>query len=258
MKLCFATLGCPDWDLPRIVEQAKRYGFDGVELRIGGEKHIDPAMTARERAGARRLFADAGLAIASIGGYTQFAGQDSPALREQRDTLMKNIDLARDLGAPYVRSFMGEADGGRLSPYGARMLREACEWGREQGVTVLMEIHDSLREGKQAKALLDTIGSAGLGILWDMHHSVRAGEAPGETYAALGAAIKHVHVKDAGADHALCLPGEGSLPIGEVVRVLEAHGYDGYLSFEWEKMWVPELPDPEVAFPRYVEFMKSL
>jgi len=48
------------------------------------------------------------------------------------------------------------------------------------------------------------------------------------------------------------------LPIGEVVRVLAEHGYDGYLSFEWEKMWHPELAEPETAFPRFVEHMRSL
>ena len=258
MKLSFSTLGCPDWNLARIAERAKHYGYDGVELRIGGDKHIDPAMTADERAGVRRLFADAGSAIASVSGYTRFAGQDEAALDGQRDSLIRNIELARDLGAPYVRTFLGEDGGGRLSPYGASMLREACAWGKEQGVMVLLETHDALGTGKQARALLDTVGSAGLGILWDIHRTVMAGETPGETYAALGAAIRHAHLKDADREHKTCLPGDGTLPMAEVARVLDGHGYGGYLSFEWEKMWEPELPEPEVALPRYIEFMRSL
>lgn len=258
MKLCFSTLGCPDWSLFRIAERAKCYGFSGVELRIGGKKHIDPAMSSDERASIRRLFAESGLAIASVSGYTQFAGQNNPALTEQRDNLIENITLARDIGAPYVRTFIGEANGGRISPYGVLVLRDACEWAKAQGVMVLVETHDSLSTGKQAGILLNTIDSAGLGILWDMHHTIKAGETPEETYAALGAAIQHVHVKDAGTDHTLCLPGDGALPIGKVARVLMEHGYGGFLSFEWEKMWIPELQEPEVAFSRYIEWMQSL
>ena len=260
MKLSFSTLGCPDWDLTRIAERAKHYGFDGVELRIDGKKHIDPSLSGDERAVVRRLFADAGLAIAAISGYTRFAGDDHSALDAQRDSLIRNVDLARDIGAPCVRTFICNADGDVLGPYGAQVLHEACEWAKAQGVMVLLETHDALTSnGKQTKVLLDAVGSEGLGILWDMHNTMAlSGETPEETFAALGTAVKHMHIKDADADHALCLPGDGSVPIGEIVRVLADHGYDGFLSFEWEKMWQPHLQEPEVAFPRYIEYMRSL
>jgi len=34
-------------------------------------------------------------------------------------------------------------------------------------------------------------------------------------------------------------------------------GYTGYLSLEWEKRWHPEIPDPEIAFPQYMERMRE-
>ena len=39
---------------------------------------------------------------------------------------------------------------------------------------------------------------------------------------------------------------------------LLADGYDGYFSFEWEKKWVPDLEEPEIAFPAYAEYMRNL
>ena len=33
MKTSFTTLGCPAWDLTRIIEQGSRLGFDGVDFR---------------------------------------------------------------------------------------------------------------------------------------------------------------------------------------------------------------------------------
>ena len=33
MKLAFSTLGCPEWDLDTIIRAARKYGYDGIELR---------------------------------------------------------------------------------------------------------------------------------------------------------------------------------------------------------------------------------
>jgi hypothetical protein len=42
------------------------------------------------------------------------------------------------------------------------------------------------------------------------------------------------------------------------VTLLEQGGYDGYLSFEWEKAWHPEIDEPEVAIPQYATYMRKL
>lgn len=54
----------------------------------------------------------------------------------------------------------------------------------------------------------------------------------------------------------LCHMGEGVLPCAEITRLLEENCFEGYLSLEWEKMWIPELDGPEIAFPGYVDYMK--
>jgi fatty-acyl-CoA synthase len=38
MKLAFSTLGCPHWELERIAQAARAYGYAAVELRaIAGD-----------------------------------------------------------------------------------------------------------------------------------------------------------------------------------------------------------------------------
>jgi hypothetical protein len=34
-------------------------------------------------------------------------------------------------------------------------------------------------------------------------------------------------------------------------------GYKGYYSFEWEKLWHPEIADPEIALADYSKVMKA-
>ena len=48
------------------------------------------------------------------------------------------------------------------------------------------------------------------------------------------------------------------LPLKAAISRLRQDGYEGFYSFEWEKRWHPELPEPERALPRYVDFMRAL
>lgn len=42
------------------------------------------------------------------------------------------------------------------------------------------------------------------------------------------------------------------------MTLLAGGGYDGWLSFEWEKRWHSELEEPEVAFPAFVRTLREL
>ena len=44
----------------------------------------------------------------------------------------------------------------------------------------------------------------------------------------------------------------------ESLDVLRAHGYDGWLTVEWEKRWHPELAEPELALPHELRALRAL
>jgi len=253
VKLAFSTLGCPDWDIYKVADKAAEYGFDGVELRIRGNRHVDPEMSASERKKVRELFAKKGIKIPALAGYTVFCGDNVAELNLNGDALLKNAELASDLQAPYLRTFPG---GEGITPRGAEVLQRYCDKAKPLGVTVLMETHDSMKTGKQAAKLLKDVNSGGLAILWDIHHSIVDNEKPEETWDAIGAHIRHLHIKDADAANNVCLMGDGVLPVPEIIKLLEEKGFQGFLSFEWEKTWLPNLPEPEIALPGYIEYMR--
>ena len=60
----------------------------------------------------------------------------------------------------------------------------------------------------------------------------------------------------AGGGFTYTLPGEGDVPLGEMIGLLKQRGYDGYLSVEWEKHWVPALAGPEVSLPAHAAFLR--
>jgi len=84
-------------------------------------------------------------------------------------------------------------------------------------------------------------------------------EDPEEVYRQLKPYIDHVHVKDATyinkkLTHKLL--GRGDVPLAKALDALQKGGYRGYYSFEWEKMWAPEIEEPEVAFADFPQAMK--
>ena len=255
MKLSFSTLGCPDWNIDEVAKHGKVMGFHGVELRIAGNRHVDPAMPESERRQIKEMFTAAGLTIAAISGYTTFFGNDTARLQENAAVLLKNAELAASLGAPYLRTFMG--NGEPPGQESIKILKQACDQAHQLGVTVLLETHDALSTGQQVSEIVKTVNSPGFAILWDIQHSVNAGETPAQTWQYAGEFIRHIHMKDT-IGHDPQLMGQGNLPVEEITKLLQANNFDGFVSLEWEKTWRPEIDPPEVALPQYITYMKGL
>lgn len=264
MKLSFATLGCPAWSLEQIAANAKTLGFDGVELRGVAGEHLGPDETPARRAEIRQLFEKAGVEIACIMGYSNFA-QDDPLKRAESVALAaKFIAMAHDLGCQRLRLF-----GGQVTPVGrpecacrvVDSLKRLAPLAEKAGVTLAVETHDDWCEGEYLRGVIEAVQSPAVGVCWDMANSFFV-EPYERTFPAIKAYIKHVHFKDAahGADGKISskLPGTGQVPMHRAWKLLKDSGYRGYLSFEWEKKWEPALAEPEVAFPHFMKHVREL
>ena len=100
------------------------------------------------------------------------------------------------------------------------------------------------------------------------HTSRVGGETPAQTYAAIGPRVGYTHIKDAVYDPAHPQAMEdgwryvhprhrASCRWPSRSRLLRANGYTGWLQFEHEKRWHPELPQPEEAFPAFVRWVRT-
>ncbi|MDT0399335.1 MULTISPECIES: sugar phosphate isomerase/epimerase family protein [Streptomyces] len=245
MKLAFSTLGVPGLPLADVLGLATAHGYHGVELRTHPEEPVHPGLGPAERADAAARFNAAGVQIMGLAGYARVAapGEDEPVLAEIRALL----DLARDLGAPFVRVFPG--GGAEQSPQeadatAARRLGTAAEYAADLDVRILLETHDSHRTGADAMRILGLVGHRQVGALWDVMHTWLGGEQPAESYAALSPHLGYVQVKDiASADDTTPLPlGAGVLPLADCVELLSRHGWDGWLCWEYEKRWYDAVP----------------
>jgi sugar phosphate isomerase/epimerase len=86
--------------------------------------------------------------------------------------------------------------------------------------------------------------------IWDALHPWRSGEQPADTARLLAGRIGYVQVKDVPSptDLTPIPPGDGALPLRAMAEALRGIGFDGWVSWEYERAWFPDLPAlPELA-----------
>ena len=268
LPLAFSTLGCPKWSWSRILEQASQFGYSGIELR-GIEAEMD--LTKRSEFSGTRIAQslkdlDAlNLKITDLGASSKMHESDKTVRAAQMDEGRRFIDLAHQLRSPYVRVF-GDAipPGEAKSDVVARVvdgLRTLGAHARGSGVSVIIEAHGDFTDSPTLLEILKGAAMDNVALLWDAHHTFVSGKEPPEkTFGAMKAYIKHTHLKDSrpeGKDVRYVLTGAGTVPVREQVSVLARGGYKGFYCLEWEKRWHPEIEEPEVAFPQFVEAMRK-
>lgn len=266
--LAFSTLGCPKWPWPRILDEATRLGFAGIELR-GIQMRMDlptlPEFTGGGLAQSIKELEARNLRITDLGASARMHEADPKIRAAQLDEGKRFVDLAERLRVPYVRVFGDKIPAGESkAEVTARViegLRTLGEHARGSGVGIIIEAHGDFTDSPTLTAILDGAAMDNVALLWDAHHTFVSGkEAPATTFAALKRYVRHTHLKDSrpeGGGVRYVLTGEGTVPVKETVQVLAASGYKGFYCFEWEKGWHPEIEEPEVAFPHFVKVMNG-
>ncbi len=266
------TLGCPDWDLETICRRGEAYGFQGVDLR-GYLDTLDitilPIFTIHASE-TRRQLADAGLEVSAISSSITVC--DDQRLKQNLEEARRIIDVSGSFGSQNVRIF-GGGDLSRNSR--AELAKTGCDCveailtldGANQ-MNWLFETHDNWIKAQDCRLLINQISNPAFGAVWDIGHTARVGdETPEQSYAAIGKRVGYTHFKDAVYDPAhpsamqdgwrYVLPGTGTLPLLRAIQILQENAYSGWYLFEHEKRWHPELPEPELAFPAFIRWIKQ-
>jgi sugar phosphate isomerase/epimerase len=262
LRIAFSTLAFPDATLAEATTLGRSWGYAGVELRLIDGQLIDSSMPAGERVRVKQTIASARLPIVSVDSSIILTAADAgPELR-------RFLELAHEWESPLIRVYGGplaEEPRARRAQIeaAARVLQGAVPLAERLGVAVAIETHDSFSASSVVAELLARVESRWVGALWDTHHPHRMGERPAEVYEHLGPRVLHVQVKDArrSAGHKggwqLVPMGEGEVPVREIIGLLAAGGYGGYISVEWEKYWHPEIEEPQIALPQHLKVLEE-
>jgi sugar phosphate isomerase/epimerase len=277
--LSFSTLGCPDWTFPAIMDFAKKNNYQGIEVR-GILRQMDlpkcPEFNSPTAIAATlRQMHDHDLRFVDLGSSTELHHAEAATRKEHLDHGRQFIDLAHELHCPYIRVFPNQLpkdqDRNATIDRIVKGLIELGEHARNSGVTVLMESHGEVVDSALLEQIMKGAEGPNTGMVWDIYNmwSITK-EPPAQVYGRLKKYIHHTHIKDGktigghmvdgrmvdGKEQYLFL-GQGDSPIFDAIKLLYDDGYPGFYSFEWEKLWHPEIAAPELALADYPKKIKE-
>ncbi len=266
--LSFSTLGCPDWTFQQIIDFAVQYNFKGIEVR-GIQRQIDltkcKEFSKENKSNTLKLMSDNGLNFVNLGSSCNLHIADQIERKKNLDEGKRFIDLAQEFNCPFIRvfpnNFPKEQDKNATMDLMAKGLLELADYAKGGNVSVLVESHGDLLMIEDLEKVMKAADHPHAGMVWDITNMwIKTKESPTLAYEKLKKYIRHTHIKDAkmvdGKIQYVRL-GQGEVPIFEAIDVLDKGGYQEYYSFEWEKLWHPEIEAPELAISNYSEVMKK-
>lgn len=269
-KLCFNTLGCPNWSLKEVFENANKMGYAAIEIR-GILEHVDivssPDFQSANLPIVKKMAADFNVKILNLNSSAVLHEYEPEKKNLNLDTAKKYIDIAAQLDCPYIRVFPNYFPKEKTKEFALATIQEnlatLATYCKGSQVKVLLDTHSDLVWSADIKTIMQDMDKQHTGILWDffnMHFTTR--ESPETMYTSLKEYIAMVQIKDgfftAKNQSKYSLTGEGEVPISQILNILDKDNYDGYISFEWEKRWHPELAEPEIALPHFKKIIATL
>jgi sugar phosphate isomerase/epimerase len=268
MKTSFSTLACPDWSLSAILSAAANLGYDGVELRVVSgvlDLWTLPEFKPSSLPATRAVIEDHGLVIASIGSSACFHSSKSEDRQRNMDCALRMAEVAAGLGASSIRVFGDHIQPGndrkQTTEWIADSLTRLAERLKPGKVQVWLETHGDFANAADVSEIFAQLDCSQIGITWDPANAFEQnGEMP-LILSQMSSHIRHVHLKDLARDDQgsahYVLTGEGEFPFNMMFTSLASIGFDGFVSFEWEKHWHPELAPPEIALPHFIRWWNN-
>lgn len=237
-----STIRGQNLSLPAQIELAAKVGYDAVEPWLG---EIDKyAKEGGSLPDLRKRISDLGLKIPSAIGFANWIVDDEGQRTKGLEAAKRDMDLVRSLGGTRIAAPpAGATDKVIALPDAARRYRALLELGEKMDVTPQVEVwgfSKSLsRLGETVFAAIES-GHPRACVLPDVYHLHKGGSGFETLKLLSGPAVQVFHVNDYPAtpdraaitDAHRVYPGDGVAPLRQIVRDLQAVGFQGFLSLE--------------------------
>ncbi len=266
--LSFSTLGCPDWSFEKIANFAAENKYDGIEFR-GIERELDltkcKAFSDENISSSIQLLQSKNLKVVDLGSSCALHLPEGEERQKNLDEGKRFIDLAQKLKCPYIRVFPNDFPDDQTHEKTIQLIADGLKYLGDYASgkidAVLLETHGKVVYTADILNIMQQVSHPHVGLVWDAYNmwSVTK-EPPATVYTSLKNYIRHTHIKDAkmvNGKEQYVLLGTGDSAIFEAIDILAKNKFSGYYSFEWEKLWHPEIDAPEIAIADYPKAMEK-
>lgn len=248
MKKGFATLATPGFSIERIAEEALKYGFDSVDIRVREDGEIKPHITKSEADEIKEKLGK--INLSSLLCYNHTIADDDEKMVE---TVLASAELCELLDAESIRIFTSrveEADFERLLKILQRIYKSY-----KGNKKILIQNHagnglsceQAIRVGKE-------LDSKNYGFIVSPDESFKKDEDFMEIIPEIVKITDKIFIADMTADKKYCLIGDGVIPFKEIISEMQKYGFDGSITLKWEKCWCDYLPEYDKGFESFINY----
>lgn len=270
MKIGMFTSGYQRSDIEDIFRDAKRFGYDYIEL-WGGRPHayaydlkrgqIDSLLKLRDKYEIPiRLYTPEHNAYP----YNYMIG-DEYQRKESIEYLKTAIEMGKALGAEYTVISAGhagyEATKSQIWRRLCKSIREMVDFAQEMEHMLLIEALTPFESNVCTRAndlceIIEYIDSPYFGAMCDIVPPYVQHESIMSYFKKLGNSLKHLHIIDSdGSSDTHLLPGEGNIPLKELIEEIQDYGYNGGATIELVTAYINE---PTLYSKRAIDRFKKI
>jgi len=238
-----STLSGQKLPITEVVDIAAKAGYEALEPWI---RDLDDHVKAgKSLADLGKQIADRGMTVESAIGFAGWIVDDPAKRKEALEQSKREMEMVKQIGGKRVAAPpVGATDRTDMDLLViASRYRDLLEVGRQVGVVPQLEVwgfSKTLNRLGAAAMVAIEAGHPDACILADIYHLYKGGSGYGGLKLLAGDSMHVLHVNDFPAnppretisDAQRVYPGDGTAPLDQIFRDLNAMGYQGYLSLE--------------------------
>lgn len=270
MKIALFTSGYMRSDLEEAFRDARRFGYDGIEIWGGRPHAYAPDLQRKSTDEIKRLSMKYSVPII---GYTPEMNAypfnmmvgDEEMVQESLDYVKLSMDIAKEMGAEFT--LISAAHAGYYATRDEIWKRlisnmeDLTAYADQIGHKIVFEALTPYESNVVTTAndlveLFRHVSSPNLVGMCDVVPPYVQGEPIMTYFNKLGDKMQHIHFVDSdGSSDTHYVPGEGNLPLRELLAELNACDYSGYLTIELVTAYLNE---PSLYAKRAIDRVRSL
>jgi sugar phosphate isomerase/epimerase len=230
MKFGLVTyLWAQHWDLPTIISNCEKAGYEGVELRTQHAHGVEINLNSAQRADVKKRFADSQVTCIGYGANFEYHSPDPAKLRENIDQTKEYIKLCAEIGATGIKvkpnDLPPDIPPEKTIAQIAASLNEVGRFAKDYGQLVRVEVHgQKTQEIPVMKAIFDQVTEPLVKMCWNCNDQDLM---PPGLVANFNSVKKWfgdtVHVREL---------NDGSYPYQQLFDLFKGIGYEGWILLE--------------------------
>lgn len=270
MKIAMFTSGYARNPIEDVFRDAKRFGYDGIELWGARPHAYAPDLRNGEINHIKALIEKYEMPVI---GYTPEMNAypfnpmmgNERALKESIDYIKLSMDMAKEMGAGFTLISLGHA--GYYTSHSViwkkaeYVLKELASYGEKIKHKIVLEPltpyeSNVITTANDLKEALDMVPSEYLLGMCDVVPPYVQHEPVLSYFNKLGNKMYHMHIIDSdGSSDSHIMPGEGNMPLFELMSELKDLNYKGFLTIELVTGYINE---PSLYALRAIKNLRSM